>query len=85
VVSDLLVAQDDWFSGRAKPLRQVDEEIQGFTAQPTAVPIAIGAAQLGSVLRLAGTDDGDVIATWSIAISLPIEPDAERRRHRITE
>ena len=43
------------------------------------------AAQFGGVLGFAGTDDGDVIATRSIAIDLPIEPDQERRRHRIAE
>ena len=85
VISDRTIAQDYWLRGCAKPLGQVSEKIQSLAAQPSAVRIATSAAQFRSVLRLAGTEDGHVVATWVIAVGLPIEPDQERRRYRIAE
>jgi hypothetical protein len=85
MISNRAIAQDDWLSGCAESLSQVGEEIQGFTPQPTAVRVATSAAQFGSVLCFTGTNVGDVVATRSITIDMPIEPNHERRRYDIAE
>src|SRR5262249_11712488 len=77
VISDLLVVQNDRLNGRAKPLRQVSGKIQSFAAQPSAMGVACFTAQLGGVLRLAGTDDCDVVTARPLTISLAIESDAK--------